>query len=171
MKKYKLTSTTKKYSSSVLYQIEALKDFGDVKKGERGGFIQKEDNLSQNGNAWVSGNAEVFGNAWVSGDAKVYGNARVFGDAEVYGDARVFGDAEVFGDAKVSGKLKLIGGYFYYTKEKSEEINKISINENYELLANNPVIEEEGSKKQELLDKAQELIDKANELKEKAGEL
>jgi len=147
MKKYKLTSTTKKYSSSVLYQIEALKDFGDVKKGERGGFIQKEDNLSQNGNAWVYGDAEVYGNAWV------------------------YGDAWVSGDAKVSGKLKLIGGYFYYTKEKSEEINKISINENYELLANNPVIEEEGSKKQELLDKAQELIDKANELKEKAGEL
>ena len=30
-----------------LYRIRALKDFGDVKKGEVGGYIEKEENLSQ----------------------------------------------------------------------------------------------------------------------------
>ena len=54
-----------------LYRIKATTDFGDVKKGELGGYIEKEENLSHLGNAWVSGNARV------SGEAEVYGNARV----------------------------------------------------------------------------------------------
>ena len=44
MKKFKLTKITKKYGSLTLYQIKALKDFGNVKKGDKGfvvmlGFI------------------------------------------------------------------------------------------------------------------------------------
>ena len=48
-----------------LYRVKATKDFGDVKKGELGGYIEKEENLSENGDAWVSGDAEVYGNARV----------------------------------------------------------------------------------------------------------
>ena len=33
--------------------------FGDVAEGELGGFIERENNLDQYGNAWVSGNARV----------------------------------------------------------------------------------------------------------------
>src|SRR5574337_259934 len=54
-----------------LFRIKALKDFGIVKKGDLGGYIEKEDNLSQEGDAWVSGNARVTGHAWVSGNAWV----------------------------------------------------------------------------------------------------
>ena len=64
--------------------------------------MESEKNLSQNGNAWVDGDAEVFGDAWVYGDAEVSGNAEVFGDARVSGNAEVSGDAEVFGNAEVS---------------------------------------------------------------------
>lgn len=46
-----------------LFRIKALVAFGDVEKGELGGFIEKEDNLSHSGDAWVSGNAQVSGNA------------------------------------------------------------------------------------------------------------
>ena len=52
-----------------LFRIKALISFGNVEEGELGGYIEKEDNLSVSGNAWV------YGNAWVSGDAEVYGNA------------------------------------------------------------------------------------------------
>ena len=55
------------------------------------------------GNAWVSGNAQVYGDARVCGDAWVYGNARVYGDAWVYGNARVYGNAQVSGNAQVYG--------------------------------------------------------------------
>ena len=64
-KKYKLTEETIKVYDKTLYRIEALRDFGDVKKGDKGGFLEKEDNLSQSGDCWVYGNARVYNNAVV----------------------------------------------------------------------------------------------------------
>ena len=133
--KFKLTSNKK----NGLYQIQALKDFGSVRKGELGGYIEKEENLSVFGNAWVYGNAQVYGNARVSGNARVYGDARVFDnawvfdDAWVYGnawvsdDARVYGNARVYGDAWVYGKLKLEAGLFFGIKWKGETIQEVEI--------------------------------------------
>ena len=116
MKKFKLTSEFIVDISGVkLFRIKALIEFGNVKAGDLGGYIEKEENLSHMGNAWVSGNAQVFGdarvfgNAWVSGDAWVSGNAQVSGDARVFGNAQVFGDARVFGNAWVSGDAWVSG--------------------------------------------------------------
>nr|DAY62881.1 MAG TPA: Putative transferase, nesg, ydcK, Structural Genomics.38A [Caudoviricetes sp.] len=82
MKKFELTSEfITNIFGTKLFRIKALIEFGNVKAGELGGFVEKEENLSQDGNAWV------------------YDNARVYGDACVYGDARVCGDACVYGDA------------------------------------------------------------------------
>ena len=97
-----------------LFRIKALVAFGDVEKGELGGFIEKEDNLSHDGNAWVYGDAQVSGNARVYGDAQVYGNARVSGDAWVYGDAQVYGNARVSGDARVYGNAWVSGNAWVY---------------------------------------------------------
>lgn len=44
-----------------LYRIQALKDFKGVKSGDIGGYIEKESNLSQYDNAWVSDDAQVSG--------------------------------------------------------------------------------------------------------------
>ena len=43
-KKYKLTEESISFNGKTLYRIEALKDFADVKKGEKGGFIESESN-------------------------------------------------------------------------------------------------------------------------------
>ena len=101
-KKYELTDVTKNVCGVTVHQIRALKDFGDVKAGDLGGWIEKEENLSHEGECWVAGNAGVFGNAWVFDRAKVSDNARVFGDACVSGDARVYGKAQVSGNAEIS---------------------------------------------------------------------
>ncbi len=93
----------KKYEINGENRVVALCDFGYVKKGDVGGFIESENNLSHEGKCWVSGNARVHGNALVSGNAQVYGNARVYGDALVSGNARVHGDALVSGNALVHG--------------------------------------------------------------------
>ena len=103
MKKYELTTNTKMRFGRKLFQIKALVSFGDVAAGDLGGYIEKEENLSYDGDAWVSGNAWVYGNAMVSGNALVSGNARVSGNAWVSGDARVSGDTRVSGNALVSG--------------------------------------------------------------------
>lgn len=63
MKKYELTTDTKMVLGRKLFRIKALVSFGNVKIGDLGGYIEKEENLSQEGNAWVSGNAKVSGNA------------------------------------------------------------------------------------------------------------
>ena len=98
-KKFELTSNFKIFLGRKLFQIKALISFGDVKEGDLGGYIEKEENLSHDGDAWVYGDAKVYGDAWVYGNAKVYGNAWVYGNAEVYGNAWVCGDAKVCGDA------------------------------------------------------------------------
>jgi len=64
-KKYELTDEVKSFGNITLYRIRALRDFMNIKKGEVGGFIEKESNLSHSGDAWVYGNAEVYGDAKV----------------------------------------------------------------------------------------------------------
>ena len=82
MKKYEFTGETKRVElwnrTATLHRIKATVEFGFVKVGELGGWIEKEENLSHEGKAWVCGNAKVWGNAKVCGDAKVWGNAEVF---------------------------------------------------------------------------------------------
>lgn len=64
--KFKLTAEFKDWCGIRLFRIEATTSFGSVKAGDKGGWVQKEENLSQ-----VSGNAWVFGNVRVSGDVRV----------------------------------------------------------------------------------------------------
>ena len=82
MKKFELTTDSIKRNGVTLYRIKSLIDFGDVKAGDFGGYVEKEENLSQSGDAWVYDNACVFGDACVCGDACVSGNARVCGNAD-----------------------------------------------------------------------------------------
>jgi len=126
--KYKLTKTKKEWYGTTLFQIQATASFGGITKGDLGGYIEKEANLSQEDNAWVYGNARVYGNAWVYGDAQVSGNARVSGDAQVSGNARVYGDAQVY------GKLKILAGYFFGLRYEKEEIKYVKIDDDYELI-------------------------------------
>ena len=110
MKKFELTDEfiTNAFGNK-LFRIKALVDFGTIKAGELGGFVEKEENLSSDDNAWVYGDARVYGNAWVSGNARVSGDALVSGDARVSGNALVYGDALVYGNARVSGNAWVSG--------------------------------------------------------------
>ena len=108
MEEYRLTDETIDFCDATLYRIEALRNFGSIKAGDKGGFVQSYHNLSQEGDCWIHGEAKVFGNASVYGKASVYGNASVFGNAKVYGNASVFGNAFVFDDAKVYGNDSMI---------------------------------------------------------------
>lgn len=69
MKKYEFTGEVKVKFGVTLKRIRAIIDFGNVKKGEIGGFIEKEENLSHENSAWIYGSARVSGDAEVSGDA------------------------------------------------------------------------------------------------------
>ena len=107
--KYRLTDETKVVSGHTLHRIEALKDFADVHKGDKGGFVEGEHNLSQSGNCWVYDNACVYDRAYVCGSAYVYDSAKVYGSANVYVSAKVCGSAKVYGSANVSDSAKVYG--------------------------------------------------------------
>ena len=124
-KKYVLIDDTIEVNNRILHRIKALKNFGGIYVGYLGGYIESEDNLSHDGDCWISGiayvynNARVCGNAWVGGDAQVYENANVSGGGWVRGKAQVCGNARVCGDAYVGiyrshvyieGNLKLDHG-------------------------------------------------------------
>ena len=92
--KYELTKETVPWMGRTLYRIRATASFGIVIKGELGGFIESDKNLSIAGDAWVYGNARVWGDAQVYGNAWVYENAQVWGDAQVCGNTQVWGNAQ-----------------------------------------------------------------------------
>ena len=119
-KKYKLTDETINLNGVTLYRIEALKYFGEIKKGDKGGFIESENNLAHEGDAWVSDDACVYDNARVSDNASVSNNARVYGNAWLYGNTRVCDyawvadNARVYGDANVCDDSSVFGSACVY---------------------------------------------------------
>ena len=120
------------FMGETLYRIEAILNFGNVKRGDKGGFIGKDVSLDYYySNSWVGGNAKVWGDSWIRDDAQVYGDAlvegaNVFENAKIYGKAYVMGgtthgeaeiygrthvsNAHIYGNAKVFGKASVWGG-------------------------------------------------------------
>ena len=116
MKKYELTTETLQFAGRTLHRIKAVKDFGSIKAGEFGGYIENEKNLSQDDNAWIYGEAMVFDNA------KVFGNARVFGGAKVFDNAHIFDNAKVHDavDYIVFKNFWSSGRYFTWTRSNNK---------------------------------------------------
>jgi len=98
---------SKKYKIRKDGRIEALHSFGNVKKGDIGGFVESENNLLHKGTCWVYNDARVSDSARVSDYARVFGNARVSDNAVVSDYARVFGNARVSDSAWVSNSAQV----------------------------------------------------------------
>lgn len=109
MNKYELTSETLQFAGRTLHRIKAVKDFGSIKAGEFGGWIENEENLSQADNAWIDDKAMVFANAKVFDNAKVFGYAKVYGNAYVGKNAKVYNCAEVYDYATISDNALVYG--------------------------------------------------------------
>jgi hypothetical protein len=109
MKKYEFTGDTFVTSKATLKEIRALCDFGDVKKGELGGYIESEYNLSHKGTAWVQEQGMVWGNGRVE-DQAILEDGKVYDSAMLCGDAIVRGDAEISGMAIIEDDLIIDGG-------------------------------------------------------------
>lgn len=94
--------TDPEHSMGKLHRIRALTSFSDVHEGDIGGWIQSEDNLSQDGDCWVYDDARVYG------DAFVRDNSIVKNVAEVHGHALVRMKSVISGTASVHGRAKII---------------------------------------------------------------
>lgn len=118
MKKFELTTEfITNFLGIKLFRIKALVKFGDVKKGELGGFVEKEENLEHYGNAWVSGDAQVYGDAIVSGN-QMYATVKGFGSN--YRDTTFF----VTKDGNVCANCGCFSGTLEQFRKKVKETHK-----------------------------------------------
>ena len=90
-----------------LYRIESLRNFDDVKIGDRGGFIESEMNLSHSGFCWIYDEAKAFERARVRSGAKLRDHAIARGFAEITLKAVLTNHAMALNSARISGCAKL----------------------------------------------------------------
>lgn len=101
-----------------LTRIRALRGISrhGVKAGDLGGYLESGENLSQEGDCWVGGDARVYDyqprclsritdSALITGTSEVYGS-RILENAIVTGDSRIV-FSQVFGNSRVSGKSRV----------------------------------------------------------------
>ena len=116
-RKYELTDIRQSVSISgeSLYRIKALKEFENeatgvvIEKGQLGGFVQSEKNLSQDGTCWIDDNARVFNNAKVTDNAYVGDESMISLNAEVTDNAVVKESAWITQNAKITDKAFVTG--------------------------------------------------------------
>ena len=125
-KKYELTDESIQWSGATLYRIRALKSFGNVKKGELGGYVESEFNLSHLGSAWIYGDAKVYERARVIENAKVMRNAKIYGKAIISKSALVSKDAQVFERAIIADFASVNGRAFVSGKAIIKDHAEIS---------------------------------------------
>ena len=115
-KKYSITDETMTLEDgTVLHRIRAEKKLFIynsalvlAEKGTLGGWIESEDNLSQEGNCWVCETAKVYGNAKICDNALIRMDAQVFDNAIIGGESFIADTAKVYGNAKI-GCIKTSG--------------------------------------------------------------
>ncbi len=117
MKKFDFTNETKVYEGITLHRIVALRSFGDVKKGDKGGWLQYKKNLSHNGKCWV------YDESIVSDDAQVRENAKIRGRSEILWNASVFGNA-IIECSRVNG-FSIVSGNTYVSNSFIENASYV----------------------------------------------
>ena len=102
MEKYELIKESKTmFAGREIFRIRALKDFGNVKAGDIGGWVCSEDNLSQEGDCWIYDDAKCLDNAIMYDSAVMYGNAEIRDNAIMFDKAIMWNYAKMSGNAKI----------------------------------------------------------------------
>ena len=151
-KKYELIDTdSKDLGVFSIYRIRALKDFNGVKKGDLGGYVRSEDNLSHEGNCWIYDDAMVYGNAKVQDNASIRGKVGIYGNAIIRDNATITHNAKVYENAivcnnayigmcsKVRGDTRISG---YVIIEGNVIIDENAVISGYAAITDNALINE-----------------------------
>ena len=158
MKKYEILMDkeyTIEFEGRTLHRIRALKDFGDVRKGDLGGFVENENNLSQDGNCWIYDNAkaidysemydnssihdnsimfdnsEMYDNSIMSdnsemhGNSEMYDNSRMYDNSKMYNNSIMFDNSKMYGNSKMYSNSKMYGYSIMYGYSKMYDYSKM----------------------------------------------
>lgn len=118
-KKYSIVKEDKiELNGHTLYRIKAERDIDETtKKGDFGGYIEKEENLSQECECFVYENAKVYGDSELSGCATATENAVV---RDIKSDCATFevnsiviadGQFTINGEVTFSGAVKVLANF------------------------------------------------------------
>lgn len=113
IKKYELLDDSYYLGTKKVYKIRALRSFMAypdicVKKGDIGGFVENEKNLSQEGICWIFEGSAVIENAGIYDMASINGNSLIAGDAKIKGHAIVKGAAIITGSSLVEDSARIL---------------------------------------------------------------
>jgi hypothetical protein len=122
--KYRLLpDETKVVDGVTLHRIVAERDVGDTEepiaeKGEKGGFVESERNLSQRGGSWIDEGAIAMGRSRIYGEA-ILRSGVIVRDAAKVGADHYF---TLAGNVVVSGHAKLLGASVWNESKGTVEI-------------------------------------------------
>ena len=141
-KKYEILMDEKntiEWKGHTLHRIRALRDFGDIRKGDIGGFVENENNLSHKGNCWIYDDAKAMDNSIMYDNSRICDKSELHDDSEMYnytrmydyselhnnsimndnsemhdiskmyGNSIMYDDSEMYGDSELNNKAKLYG--------------------------------------------------------------
>lgn len=110
MKKYKIDYEDKiEYDGKTLYRIVALRNFSDVMKGDKGGYVESEYNLSQYGTCWIYDNAKAMDDSFVCEKAKMHNSAVLSGKARILNNSQIYDNARMYDKSAMRGNSRLFG--------------------------------------------------------------
>lgn len=115
---------TKIVDGRTLYRIQATSSFDRVNKGDIGGWVEHEGNLSQLDNCWIYDEGVAMNNTVIEGcvsvnNSVIKGNTYIFGEKPVYINDSEISDSKLYFSSnsriyrsRISNESEIIGGGF-----------------------------------------------------------
>ena len=113
-KKYALGDRTMQLTDgTILHRIQALKTFWDVlgnivAKGDFGGWVQSEDNLSHEGRSWIHNEARAYGKSRVLDDATLHDRAEISDQVVISDTSAMYDYSSAMDSARISGDTRMM---------------------------------------------------------------
>jgi len=130
----KLESNDPMYKKGLKFRIKALKSFGSVEKGDIGGYVTSEKNLSQDGNCWVFDKAEMHNKSRLFDDAKMYDESKMYNESKMLNFAEMYDNAEMHNESEMHNNSRMCKNAALFDNAKMYDCTEIS--ENSELRSN-----------------------------------
>ena len=126
---------TIEFEGRILHRIRALKNFGDVKTGDIGGYVESKWNLSQEGNCWIYDNAKCVDNSQMYGNSQMYDNSQMYGNSQMYDNSRMYDRSCMFDNSKMYDNSRMYDNTMMFDNSRMYDNSR---------MFNNSIMYEEG---------------------------
>ena len=133
-RKYEITDITMRFEGRTLYRIRALKNFSNVKKGNLGGWVSSEDNLSQEGDCWIYDEAKCMDNARMHDNSKMYNNSVMYEYSAMHGNSKMCNNSKMYDDSEMHDDSRMYDHSMMYDHSKMYDHSEMN---DYSIMYNN----------------------------------